>query len=73
MKITYERDYPCLGERIKSLRESSPKSLTQLAADAGISTPHWHRIEKEKIGALPLETLKDIEQALEIDLGISFE
>ena len=73
MKVAFEREYPQLGQRIKTLRESSQKSLTQLAADAGISTPHWNRIENEKVRVLPWETLRSIEQALETDLGISFD
>ena len=73
MKVVFEREYPHLGQKIKDLRQVSPKSLTRLAADAGISTPHWNRIENEKVRVLPLKTLKSIEKALGADLGVSFD
>lgn len=73
MKVAFERECPNLGQRIKTLRESSRKSLTQLAADAGISTPHWNRIENEKVRVLPWATLQSIEKALETSLGISID
>ncbi len=71
MRVTFSREFPGLGERIREVRLKVKRPLTQLAADAGISVPHWHRIENEKIGDLPLETLKGIEKALGIDLGVS--
>ncbi len=73
MRVTFSRDIPRLGERIKKARQGTEKSLTRLAADAGISVPHWHRIENEKVVELPVETLRRIEQALGISLGISNE
>ncbi|WP_193200409.1 helix-turn-helix domain-containing protein [Nostoc sp. MG11] len=70
MRVTFSKEIPGLGEKIKALRKDSPKSLTELAAQAGISTPHWHRIENEKIQELPIETLRSIEKALGAELGI---
>lgn len=65
--------YPGIGERIKSYRKQSEKTFTELAADAGISVPHWHRIEKEQVKELPIETLRRIEKSLNVDLGVSFD
>lgn len=74
MRVTFSKDVPGLGKRIKSYRlqvtQSKSKSLTQLAADAGISVPHWNRIEKEQVQDLPLETLQRIEKALDVDLEV---
>ncbi|MDZ7970559.1 MAG: helix-turn-helix transcriptional regulator [Nostoc sp. DedSLP03] len=70
MRVTFSKEIPGLGEKIKALRKASPKSLTELAAEAGISTPHWHRVENEKIQELPIETLRSIEKALGAKLDI---
>ncbi len=70
MKVMFTREFPGLGARIKDLRIASSKSLAQLAADAGISVPHWNRIENEKVKVLPEDTLKGIEAALGIDLDV---
>jgi transcriptional regulator with XRE-family HTH domain len=69
MKIAFTRELPGLGDKIKELRIASKKELAQLASDAGISVPHWNRIENEKVKTLPEETLKGIEKALGISLG----
>ncbi len=71
MRVTFSKDFPGLGERIKECRLSSSKSLAQLAADAGISVPHWNRVENEKVQDLPEETLRGIERALGVDLGVN--
>lgn len=70
MRVLFGKEFPGLGDRIRKLREASPKSLTQLAAEAGISVPHWNRIENEKVRELPLETLRGVEKALGVDLGV---
>jgi len=70
VKITYTKDVPGLGQRIRDARKASSLSLAQLAAAAGISVPHWSRIENEKVGELPIETLRGIETALRADFGV---
>ncbi|MCC5664874.1 helix-turn-helix domain-containing protein [Nostoc sp. CHAB 5784] len=70
MRIVITREVPGLGAKIREVRKLSEKTVTELAAEAGISTSHWHRIENEKIQELPLETLRGIERALAVDLGI---
>ncbi|WNZ45178.1 helix-turn-helix transcriptional regulator [Leptolyngbya boryana CZ1] len=71
MRITHElfADIPGLGERIKNAREASGKTTTALARAAGMSRGNWYRIESEELKSIPLDTLKRIEEALEIDLG----
>ncbi len=75
MRVTFSKDIPGLGERIKFYRVEKTrariKTLTQLAADAGISVPHWNRIEKEMVQELPVDTLRGIEKALGVDLGVN--
>ena len=71
MRVTFSKDFPGLGERIREYRLSSSKSITQLAADAGISVQHWNRVENEKVRDLPLETLRGIEKALGVNLGVN--
>jgi transcriptional regulator with XRE-family HTH domain len=73
MRVTFSKDFPGLGKRIKEYRQASNKSLAELAAAAGISVPHWNRIENEKIQELPLTTLRGIEKALSVDLGVNFD
>lgn len=73
MRVTFSKDFPGLGEQIREYRLSSSKSITQLAAEAGISVPHWNRIENEKVQELPLATLRGIERALGIKLGVDID
>lgn len=68
-------DVPNLGERIKEARISAQKqgkSLTKIAADAGMSVQNWYRIEQER-QKLPEETLLLIEESLGVDLGVTFD
>ncbi|BDA72334.1 transcriptional regulator [Calothrix sp. PCC 7716] len=73
MRVTFSKEFPGLGKRIKDYRVLSNKSLTELAATAGISVPHWNRVENEKIQELPIATLRGIEKALGVDLGVKFD
>lgn len=72
MKVVFTKSFPGLGEKIRVLRKESSKSLTELAADAGISYIHWNRIENEKVRELPIETLRGIEKALGTSLGAEY-
>lgn len=70
MKVTTTdtHEYDGLGQKIKECRKNSDKSITSLAADAGISVAYWNKIESENIVALPIETLRGIEKALGVSL-----
>lgn len=75
MKISVTRVYEVegLGDRIRRERKTSPKTITQLAAEAGISVAYWNRIETEKLVSLPIETLRAIEKVLDVSLGVSID
>jgi ribosome-binding protein aMBF1 (putative translation factor) len=63
-------DYEVMGleEKIKIARKASPKSVTDLASEAGMSVANWYRIESGKLEFLPETTLKAMEEALGITL-----
>jgi DNA-binding Xre family transcriptional regulator len=62
-----------LGQKIKQARKGDPRTLTELAAAAGMTTANWYVIEAEEIKALPVETLERIQQVLGVDFGVSFD
>jgi len=62
-----------LGSRINQARKADGRSVEVLAGEARISRSYWHDIEAEKIrDSLPEETLRRIENVLNIDLGVNF-
>ncbi|PMB09351.1 transcriptional regulator, partial [Fischerella thermalis CCMEE 5282] len=62
-----------LGDRIKQARLDSKKSLEQICDEVGVSRTYWYDIEKETLkGALSIENLRKIEEALEVDFGVEF-
>ena len=72
MKVTYivEIEVVGLGDRIRAARAG--RSLVELCAAAGMSTQNWYRIEAER-QSLPLDTLRQIESALGVDLGVKLD
>ncbi|MBL1177630.1 MAG: helix-turn-helix transcriptional regulator [Pantanalinema sp. GBBB05] len=63
-----------LGEKIKKARKADGRPVEVLAGEAGISRAYWHDIEAERVrDALPEETLRKVEQVLNINLGVEFE
>jgi transcriptional regulator with XRE-family HTH domain len=60
---------PSLKERIKEARSKDSRSITQLCAEAGMTTANWYRIESGK-QSLPIETLRKIEEVLGVDFGV---
>lgn len=61
-----------LGERIKQARLNCSKSLEQICDEVGVSRTYWYDIEKETLkGALSIENLRKIEQALSVDFGVT--
>ncbi len=62
-----------LGERIKQARLNCSKSLEEICDEVGVSRTYWYDIEKETLkGALSIENLRKIEQALGVTLGVQF-
>lgn len=66
LKVRVIKDYdsPGLGQKIKEIRKRNPKSVTDLASEAGMSVANWYRIEAEKVEYLPKTTLDAIMAAL---------
>ena len=64
VRVTTDYDYPGLGDSIREKRKKNPKSVTDLASEAGMSVANWYRIEAEKVEYLPKETLDAIMYAL---------
>ncbi|WP_414621547.1 helix-turn-helix domain-containing protein [Calothrix sp. CCY 0018] len=63
-----------IGEKIKQARKASGRSVEVLAGAAGISRTYWHDVEAERIrDALPENTLRRIEQVLDVDFGVKFD
>ena len=74
MKVTktLEVDAPGLGAKIKAAREADRRPLLSICRELNMSSQNWYRIEKEE-QTLPIETLRQIEQVLGVDFGVSFE
>jgi hypothetical protein len=47
--------------------------LTAIAAAADMTVANWYVIESEEIKALPIETPRNVEKALNIDFGLKFD
>ena len=75
MKVrkTIDIEVPGLGSRIREARKRDPRSLREISQQAGMTAANWYAVENEEIKALPLETLRSIEEALDISLGIIFD
>ena len=75
MKVrkTVDIEIPGLGAKIKAARESDRRSLSEICRQIEMSTMNWYKIEDEVTKALPLETLRNIEEVLGVDFGIDFE
>lgn len=72
--VKQEVDINNLGDRIKEARLKSDRSLSQLAASVGISRNYWYQLEAEAVlGGVAEDTLRKIEQALGVDLGVRFD
>lgn len=67
---TTRKEVPDLGTRIKEARERDQRALTEICALAGMTTANWYRIEGGETKSLPLETLRRIEEALNVDFGV---
>jgi len=64
---------PDLSQKIKESREKDGRSVQVLATLAGISTAYWYQIEQNKRQWISEGTLRGIEQALSINLGVEFD
>jgi transcriptional regulator with XRE-family HTH domain len=75
MKVrkTIEREFPGLGAKIKQARNMDARSLTQLCAEVNMTPANWYKIENEETKVLPLQTLRNIESVLNVDLGVNLD
>lgn len=72
--VKQEVDINNLGNRIKEARLKSNRSLSHLAASVGISRNYWYQLEAEAVlGGVAEDTLRKIEQVLDVDLGVRFD
>ena len=75
MKIrkTIDIEVPGIGEKIKEARERDRRSLARICREIPMSQMNWYKIEAEETKALPIETLRRIEEILRVDFGVSFD
>lgn len=80
MKVTYKKEAPGLGKRIRKARvkfqrdaiarkDYTDYSVAALADAAGISTGYWYMIEKGQKD-ITEETLKAIEEVLQVKFEV---
>lgn len=75
MKIRKNVDVevPGLGEEIRKARKVDHRSLIQICELVGMTPMNWYKIEAEETKALPIETLRKIEEVLGVDFGIKLD
>jgi len=64
---------PELGAKIKAAREADSRSLLSICKAIDLTPMYWYKIEAEEVKALPIETLKRIEEVLGVDFGVKFD
>lgn len=69
---TISIDVPDLGRQIRAAREADSRSLVKICEEVGMTPANWYRIEAEK-QTLPIETLRRIEEVLDVDFGVKLE
>ncbi len=62
-----------LSSRIRKAREADSRSLAEICRQIPMTTMNWYRIEAEETKALPIETLRRIEEVLGMDFGVQFD
>ena len=75
MKVrkTIDIEVPNLGEKIKAARERDSRSLSEICRQMQMSNMNWYKIESEDTKALPIETLRRIEEVLGVNFGVDFD
>jgi transcriptional regulator with XRE-family HTH domain len=72
--VKQEVEIPGLGEKLRQARLKDQRSVEKLATAAGISRNYWYQLEAEAVlGGVKEETLRNIEQVLDVDLGVNFQ
>jgi transcriptional regulator with XRE-family HTH domain len=72
MKVrrTIDVEIPSLGKRIRQAREADRRSLAEICRQIPMTTMNWYKIEAEETKALPIETLRRIEEVLGVNFSI---
>ncbi|BAY67020.1 MULTISPECIES: helix-turn-helix domain-containing protein [Nostocales] len=75
MKVrrTIDVEIPSLGKRIRQAREADKRSLAEICRQIPMTTMNWYKIEAEETKALPIETLRRIEEVLGVNFSINFD
>lgn len=73
VKKVIEVEVPGLGDRIRKAREADSRSLAEICRQIPMTTMNWYRIEAEETKALPVETLRRIEEVLGVDFEVKFD
>ncbi|QLE59799.1 helix-turn-helix transcriptional regulator [Nostoc sp. TCL26-01] len=75
MKVrrTIDIEIPSLGERIRRAREADRRSLAEICRQIPMTTMNWYKIEAEETKALPIETLRRIEEVLGVNFSINLD
>ena len=73
-RITQTRKIPDLATRIQQAQIASGLSVSEVCRRIGISRTYWYKLVNDNIPeGLAESTLRKIENALDVDFGISFE
>ncbi|MGI8503249.1 MAG: helix-turn-helix domain-containing protein [Hassallia sp.] len=73
VKKVIEVEVPGLGDRIRKAREADSRSLAEICRQIPMTTMNWYRIEAEETKALPIETLRRIEEVLGVDFEVKLD
>jgi transcriptional regulator with XRE-family HTH domain len=75
MKVrrTIDVEIPSLGKRIRQAREADKRSLAEICRQIPMTTMNWYKIEAEETKALPIETLRRIEEVLGVNFSINLD
>jgi transcriptional regulator with XRE-family HTH domain len=74
IRKTSEVQIEGFGAKVRTAREKASreqgKSLEAICNEVGVSKTYWYSIEAETRRSIALETLRKIEKALKVDLGV---
>lgn len=73
VRKTIEVQVDDLPERLAQANNESRKTLAQICREAGITPTYWYSLVRGKKDSIPHTTLKNLEFALGVDLGVKFE
>lgn len=68
-----DAEVPGLGEQIRKARKLDRRSLIQICELVDMTPMNWYKIEAEETKALPIETLRKIEEVLGVDFGVKLD